>query len=110
MSVLRLTVAPLRLLLAAALLLCLAGCDQAWLDCEDTAGMLESEGGLEVSEHEHPTGWAQEDCSTCHASETTHRRNCTDLDEVDLEAIRADVREYGDASCGDCHGDNGTAR
>ena len=27
-----------------------------------------------------------------------------------LQAIRSDVEEYGDESCGDCHGDNGVAR
>jgi hypothetical protein len=110
MSVLHLPTYILRALLVAATLALLAGCDEAWLSCDEVAGMLESDGGLEVTEDEHPSGWAQEACSTCHSSTATHRRNCTGLDEVDLAAIRDAVEEDGDDSCGDCHGDNGTGR
>ena len=110
MSELRLLKLLVLSLLTAALGLGLAGCDEDWLACEGEEGMLESDGGLDVTEDEHPSGWQQADCSTCHSSTATHTRNCTGLDEVDLQAIRSDVEEYGDESCGDCHGDNGVAR
>jgi hypothetical protein len=88
----------------------LVGCDEAWLSCEDVAGMLESDAGLEVTEAEHPTGWAQAECMTCHSGESTHQRNCTDMDEVDLLAIQEDVEVNGDDSCAACHGENGAGR
>ena len=87
--------------------LSLGGCDPAWLSCEDVVGMLESEDGLEVVEDEHPTGWGQDRCLTCHSVEAMHQRNCTDLDEVDLAAIQDDVALRGDGSCASCHGANG---
>ncbi len=84
------------------LLLLAAGCEEA--ACPH-GSMLESAGGLALTEAEHPTGWAQEDCSSCHAMSALHRQGCTP--DVDLVEISALVEEQGLDGCADCHGDNG---
>lgn len=71
----------------------------------DQGSMLDSELGLELTEAEHPEGWGHEDCFGCHASASLHREGCTP--EVDYEALWDLVEDEGDASCIDCHGDNG---
>jgi len=69
--------------------------------------MLNSEAALVVTEDEHPTGWGQSDCSTCHSFVALHRRACTP--EADLAEVRDIVADDGVASCVDCHGNNGTS-
>lgn len=97
----------MRLVVATIALLALAGCDPAWMSCEEVEGMLDSEAGLEVVEDEHPTGWGQDRCLTCHSAEAMHQRNCTGLSEVDIGAIQDAVEQGGEDSCAACHGHNG---
>ena len=88
--------------LALLLGVLLAGCGQ---DPCARGSMLESEGGLIVTENEHPTGWGQDTCTDCHALASLHRLGCTP--DVDLDAIQAKVEQGGIDSCAECHGDNG---
>jgi hypothetical protein len=76
------------------------GCEQG--------SMRDSPGGLELRASEHPTGWGQEPCAACHVEAVIHREGCTE--DVDLEAVRAEVEERGEGSCQRCHGDNGVER
>ncbi len=96
-------VLPLACLLAGA-------CGPYELDCEDLFDVLDTDGGLTLTEREHPVGWGQERCFTCHSVERIHVLNCTGLDEVDLAQIRAEVRLGGIEACASCHGDNGVTR
>ena len=77
--------------------------------CEDEpfagGSMLESPGGLVVTEEEHPTGWGDEACAECHAFDALHLHACTP--EVDLAEAQLKVEEDGDDSCAPCHGTNG---
>jgi hypothetical protein len=93
--------------LGAGLALAAAGCAELELGCEDLSGMLDGPGGLTVTLEEHPTGWAQPRCFTCHSVEVIHVQNCTGLDEVDLAEIRHRVDDDGLLSCAECHGGNG---
>lgn len=93
--------------LLAGLLLAAAGCAEFELGCDDLTGMLDGPGGLTVTEVEHPTGWGQPRCFSCHSVEKIHVQNCTGLAEVDLAAIRDRVDEEGVRACAECHGDNG---
>lgn len=86
----------------AAALLALAGCEV--VPCP-RGSMLDSIGGLAVTEDEHPTGWGSDACTDCHALPALHRHGCTE--EVDLVEARARVDEEGLAACATCHGDNG---
>ena len=89
---------------AVLLILLVAGCDD---ECP-RGSMLDSAEGLVVTVEEHPTGWGQASCASCHAFEALHRIGCTE--EVDLAEVRAEVRDEGRASCTSCHGDNGVMR
>jgi len=84
--------------------LLLAGCDQ---DPCARGSMLESEGGLVLTEAEHPSGWGLTTCTDCHALASLHRVGCTA--GVDLDAVTTKVEEDGLSSCAECHGDNGVA-
>jgi len=68
--------------------------------------MLDSDGGLLVTQAEHPTGWGQSDCTQCHAIPELHRQGCTP--GIDLEQVRAVVQTDRVDSCMGCHGENGT--
>jgi hypothetical protein len=87
-----------------------AGCAELELGCDDLGDMLTGPGGMTVTEDEHPTGWGQERCFSCHSVERMHVQNCTEVEEVDLAAIRELVDAEGIDSCVQCHGDNGVAR
>lgn len=87
-------------LIAVALL---AGCEAG--DPCARGSMLDSVGGLVLTEAEHPTGWGEESCVDCHAYASLHRVACTP--DVDLDAVAEQVEEEGLASCATCHGDNG---
>jgi hypothetical protein len=80
-----------------------------WLACADErcplGSMTASVGGLVVTEEEHPTGWNQGSCFSCHALAELHRTGCTE--GIDLGAVRTLVEEDGEASCQACHGTNG---
>lgn len=84
------------------LLLALLACGDA--DCPD-GDLLASPGGLALTEEEHPTGWGNADCTSCHAIAAIHRISCSE--GVDLAEVRAAVDAEGVASCASCHGENG---
>ncbi len=79
------------------------------IDCEDLFDVLDTDGGLTLTEVEHPVGWGEDRCFTCHSRERIHILNCTGLDEVDLAEVRAKVDEAGVDACAECHGENGVA-
>lgn len=83
-------------------LLLLWACDE---DPCPRGSMLDSVGGLTVTEIEHPTGWGLDGCDDCHALTQIHRLGCTE--EVDLVEVRDEVELDGLESCASCHGDNG---
>lgn len=87
---------------AALALLAIAGCEA---DPCPRGSMLESDGGLVVTEAEHTLGWGRAECTECHALDSLHRVGCTA--DVDLDAVAAEVEEGGVESCAACHGDNG---
>lgn len=90
----------------AALTLCMAvGCAPED-PCADRGDMAAGDAGLDVTETEHAAGWGSDQCLQCHALETTHRVNCTSIEELDLDGVREQAAEGNDA-CRDCHGDNG---
>lgn len=91
----------LSLLLLPALLLACEGEDP----CAD-GPMTEGDEGLFVTAAEHGEAWGEDDCFACHVEAVMHRTGCTP--DVDLAAIRAEVRDEGVASCAQCHGDNGS--
>jgi hypothetical protein len=86
-------------------------------DGEDYGNLLVSPAGLVVLEEEHPTGFGRADCQSCHERRNSHNENRTGLAEcqdvpsgsdcIDLEQIEQIIREQGDQSCAQCHGDNG---
>jgi hypothetical protein len=90
----------LRCLFLIGILLQLAACDV----CPETA-MTEGAEGLVITAAEHPDGWGQDECWSCHAYEALHRRGCSE--GVDLELVREQVEDERLDSCSDCHGDNG---
>ena len=67
--------------------------------------LLDTPAGYTLVAEEHPTGWAQADCWSCHAKGALHRGGCSP--DVDLDAIRAEVDDQGLDACAACHGDNG---
>lgn len=74
---------------------------------EDYGNLLASPAGLELVREEHPTGWGRSDCFLCHEVRNLHTVNRTGLADLDLLAIRNLVSRDGEASCVQCHGDNG---
>jgi hypothetical protein len=84
------------------LVLAAAGCADE--PCPE-GSMLASEGGLVVTEAEHPLGWGSAECTDCHALPAIHLAGCTP--EVDLVEAREEVDLLGLDSCATCHGDNG---
>lgn len=84
-----------------SLLLLVPGCPGTCPEVD----MVESPGGLAVTEEEHPDGWGSPDCGACHATSVLHSRGCSE--GVDDAEIRLRVEEEGLECCADCHGDNG---
>jgi hypothetical protein len=76
---------------------------------EDYGNILASPEGLVLVEQEHETGWTRPDCFACHDVNNIHQVNRTGLpnDVADLAGVRAIVQNQGEASCAQCHGDNG---
>jgi hypothetical protein len=96
--------------LGSVALVALAGCGSgASPQSENYGNILASPEGLVLVESEHPTGWTRPDCFACHNVNNIHQVNRTGLpnDEVDLKGVRAIVNHQGEASCAQCHGDNG---
>jgi hypothetical protein len=69
--------------------------------------LLDSPAGLTLTAAEHPTGWGQAECVSCHVMETLHRSGCSpDIDPVELQD---EVAARGLEGCVDCHGNNGVS-
>ena len=68
---------------------------------------LTSAANLVLTENNHPDGWGREDCDVCHNFNNIHLVNRLGI-PLDLEAIRELTFTEGNASCPDCHGDNGS--
>jgi hypothetical protein len=99
-----------RWLVTALLLPILASCGSDGSEqSEDYGNLLNSPEGLVLVREEHPTGWTRPDCFVCHESRNMHTVNRTGIPDLDLGEIRAIVRNQGEASCSQCHGDNGVA-
>lgn len=102
--------------LALALVLLSACGTDGSLQSEDYGNLLDSPAGLVVAEVEHPTGWGRPDCLACHETRNIHAVNRTGLPNcsdtvteacLDLDGIRAIVRDQGQNGCAACHGENG---
>ena len=89
----------------ALLWVVLAGCGPED-DCPE-GSMLAGEDGLIVVQNEHPEGWGEPACFSCHAAAVVHRTGCTP--GVDLSAVREEVDAGGLSSCAACHGNNGVS-
>jgi len=83
---------------------------------ENYGNLLNSLQGLVLVREEHPSGWMRPDCLACHEPRNIHTVNRTGLPDcavapqqacIDLPRIRTIVRDQGQASCVQCHGDNG---
>jgi hypothetical protein len=95
-------------ILALALLL---GCGESGdAESENYGNLLESPGGLIVVREEHPSGWTRPDCFACHEVRNMHTVNRTGIPDLDLNEVQAVIDELGQASCAQCHGDNGVQR
>lgn len=88
---------------ALPLLLALTACSS---DPCPYGSMLDNQGGLLVTQGEHPTGWGQAECVACHAMPQLHQQACTP--GIDYDTLREDVLAMGPDACMDCHGTNGT--
>jgi hypothetical protein len=97
-----------RVALALPIFLALAACGNGGpRDSDDYGNLLASPAGFIVVQEEHPRGWGRPDCFTCHVSSNMHQVNRTGIPELDLAEVRQVVRNQGEASCVQCHGDNG---
>ena len=67
--------------------------------------MLDSPGGLQVLEDEHPAAWGDSVCAGCHSFDALHRQGCTP--DVDFVVLREIVDDEGESSCASCHGELG---
>ena len=92
---------------ALSLLLLLTACDPEPTSCDGLPDVIHGPAGLELVAADHHPGWGQERCLSCHSIERMHLRNCTDIPEVDVAAIRDLVDDQGEDVCSTCHGDNG---
>ena len=97
-----------RSLFAAVLFLTAAGCGGSGPpQSEDYGNLFNSPAGLILVHDEHPTGWGRPDCFSCHEIRKIHTVNRTGLPDLDLAAIQTVVQREGEASCPQCHGNNG---
>jgi hypothetical protein len=95
-------------LIIATLFVLAAGCGGSGPpQSEDYGNLLNSPGGLTLVEQEHPDGWGRPDCFSCHEVRNIHIINRTGIADLDLAAVREVVDQLGEASCPQCHGNNG---
>jgi len=97
-----------RRLIIATLFVLAAGCGSSGPpQSEDYGNLFNSPAGLTLVQDEHPTGWGRPDCFSCHEIRNTHIINRTGIADLDLTAVRKVVDQLGEASCPQCHGNNG---
>ena len=98
----------MRHLIIATLLVFAAGCGGSGpSQSEDYGNLFNSPQGLILVQDEHPTGWGRPDCFSCHEVRNIHIVNRTGIADLDLAAVRKVVDQLGEASCPQCHGNNG---
>ncbi|MDO8526594.1 MAG: hypothetical protein Q7T03_02780 [Deltaproteobacteria bacterium] len=78
----------------------------AFNEGENFGNLLDTTGGLTLSQSEHEIGWGQADCLPCHNLENIHLVNRTGT-AIDIVAIHNQALSGGIASCASCHGNNG---
>ncbi len=95
--------------IAATLLALAAGCGSSGSpqQSEDYGNLFNSPAGLVLVRDEHPTGWGRPDCFSCHEIRDIHTVNRTGIANFDLAGVRNVVAAQGEASCPQCHGNNG---
>jgi len=73
---------------------------------EDYGNILDTPGGLILTQDKHQIGWKQSDCTMCHNLENIHLVNRTGI-PIDIQEIHDEALEGGISTCASCHGDNG---
>lgn len=73
---------------------------------EDYGNILETPGGLTLTEEEHPAGWGRSDCTSCHNLGNIHLVDRTGLN-INIDQIHNDAIQDGISGCANCHGGNG---
>lgn len=94
--------------IAATVLALAAGCGSSGPpQSEDFGNLFNSPAGLILVQDEHPTGWGRPDCFSCHEIRDIHTVDRTGIPNFDLAGVRSVVAAQGEASCPQCHGNNG---
>jgi len=75
-------------------------------DGENYGNLLDSPGGLILTQEKHLIGWGNSQCTMCHDLENIHLVNRTGI-PIDIQQIHDEAIEGGIAVCADCHGTNG---
>lgn len=83
-----------------------AGCGSPLNQGEDYGNLLDSPGGLVLTEEEHLGGWGRAECTQCHNLENIHLEDRTGI-AIDIEAVHDQALDEGNAGCPACHGTNG---
>ena len=82
------------------------GADSATLSGENYGNLLDTVGGLTLTQKKHSYAWGESECSTCHNFNNIHLVDRTGTG-IDMAAIRDIVFSDGLSSCATCHGTNG---
>ena len=84
------------------ILLLLLSCDQ---DPQYEEYEIPNQVELSLTQINHPHGWQQEECFSCHVKASIH--NDDTLNTGIIEEARRSVDTYGISGCYQCHGYNG---
>lgn len=91
--------------LAALLVLNHCG-GSAFNEGENYGNLLDTPGGLTLTQAEHTLGWGNADCTLCHNLENIHLVNRTGI-PLDIASIHDQAIVDGISGCAACHGNNG---
>lgn len=72
---------------------------------ENFGNLLNTSGGLVLTQAEHPTGWGESECTLCHNLENIHLVDRTGV--TDITAVHNQAISEGITGCAACHGTNG---
>ncbi|MBI4124578.1 MAG: hypothetical protein HY609_03330 [Deltaproteobacteria bacterium] len=87
-------------------LLLLAACGENPVnEGENFGNLLNTSGGLVLTQAEHPTGWGHSECTLCHNLENIHLVDRTGI--TDIVAVHNRAISEGISGCAACHGTNG---